>query len=549
MTGGRILARVLHEHGVEVVFGLPGVQIMPIYDGIYEQPDIRLITVRHEQTAVYMADGYARTTGRPGVALVVPGPGVYNAGAALATAYAASSPVLVIAGQVDSQLIGHNYDALHQLNDQLDIVKPVTKWRHRVMRADDIAGAIDRAMHELATGRPRPVVVEIPADVLAASGSAVSAMTGYSARPGPAENDIATAAALLAAARRPLIWAGGGAVLADASAELRIVAERLGALVLTTPEGRGAMPDDHPLQMGVTSAIADLGAAAYFVPQADVIFALGTRLSTPQEPTWAPSPRQRLIHLDIDQDQMGRFWQPTLALVGDVRLILQQLIEALEKPLMASEWSANELASYKVSWRKRARAALGPYESAYAGMRDALGTSGIVISGVNGLGYGADAAFPVLEPRTWITSSYMGTLGFEVGTALGAKVGNPDRPVAALVGDGGFLYGAVELATAVQYGINVIIVIYNNSAFGTSNNDQRSRYQGRVIGTILKNPELVAFTHSFGAIAIRVDAPEKLPDAVAQAVRLDKPTVIELLVPTGEMPMNIYGPLAPPRPR
>src|SRR5262245_15316423 len=277
MTGGEAVVQALRHEGVEVVFGLPGVQIMGIYDAFHGQSDIRLMTVRHEQTTAYMADGYTRVTGKPGVALVVPGPGVQNASAALGTAYAASSPVLLLAGQVESFNLGSDRGALHEINDQLDVIRPVTKWCHRVTDVPAIPGAIHEAMRQMRTGRPRPTEVEIAPDVLAATAEVTFPSASTSTPAALDWEQVRRAAALLRGASKPLIWAGGGALLADASRELIALAEALGAPVATTPEGKGVFPEDHRLSLGV--GFYGHGASSWAAPKADVVLAVGTRLT------------------------------------------------------------------------------------------------------------------------------------------------------------------------------------------------------------------------------------------------------------------------------
>lgn len=265
MTGGHAVVRALKAEGVDVVFGLPGVQIMHIYDGFFDDPDIRVITCRHEQTTVYMADGYARSTGKIGVALVVPGPGAYNAGAAMATAYAASSPVLLISGQIDSQAIGKDYGALHEIHDQLDFMRPVVKWNDRVTRTENIPEAIHMAIRQLKTGRPRPVELEIPPDTLGNVADVELVEPEEYPRPEPDAASVRAAAEALASAQRPVIWAGGGVNLGDASGELVALAELLHAPVVTTQEGKGAIPESHRLAMGSSSY--GWGAGGDLIPQ------------------------------------------------------------------------------------------------------------------------------------------------------------------------------------------------------------------------------------------------------------------------------------------
>ena len=329
MTGGEAVVQALRHEGVEVVFGVPGVQIMHIYDAFYGQPHMRIMTARHEQTTAYMADGYARVSGRPGVALVVPGPGVQNASAALGTAYSVSSPVLLLAGQVESFNLGRDRGALHEINDQQEIIRPVTKWCQRVTEVAAIPAAIHEAMRQMRSGRPRPTEVEIAPDVLAATAEVAFAPVETPTPTAPDWEPVRRAAALLRGASKPLIWAGGGAVLADASRELIALAEALGAPVATTPEGKGVMPEDHRLALGV--AYSGHGVSTWAAPRADVILAVGTRLTTQMQGLNAPRTPQQLIHLDVDPTVIGKNYPAEVSLVADARVGLQALLEEVRQ--------------------------------------------------------------------------------------------------------------------------------------------------------------------------------------------------------------------------
>ena len=342
MTGGEAVIQALRHEGVEVVFGMPGVQIMHIYDAFYGQPDIRVLTVRHEQTTAYMADGYARVTGKPGVALVVPGPGVQNASAALGTAYSASSPVLLLAGQIESFNLGRDKGALHEINDQQDIIRPVTKWCQRVTEVSAIPSAIHEAMRQMRSGRPRPTEVEIAPDILAASAE-VSFPPHASLPDAPPDwQQVRQAAALLRDAKKPLIWAGGGVQLADAGRELVALAEALGAPVATTTEGKGTIPEDHPLALGV--GMYGHGASSWAMPKADVVLAVGTRLTSAMVGLNAVHAPQRLIHLDVDASVIGKNYPAEVSVLADARLGLQALLEEVQRhEAPAPRWPAAEL--------------------------------------------------------------------------------------------------------------------------------------------------------------------------------------------------------------
>jgi acetolactate synthase-1/2/3 large subunit len=530
MTGGQAVVRALKAEGVEVVFALPGVQIMHLYDGFYNEPDVRLITCRHEQTTVYMADGYARSTGKIGVALVVPGPGAYNAGAAMATAFAASSPVLMLSGQIDSASIGQDFGALHEIRDQLEFMSPVVKWNDLVTRAEGIPEAIHAAMGHLQTGRPRPVELEIPPDVLAATMDIDLVEREAYPRPDPDRQAIQSAADLLASAQKPVIWAGGGVNLADAQAELVELAELLGAPVITTAEGKGAIPETHPLAMGASSY--GWGTGGDLVPQADVLLAVGTRLGTHRpEAGSSPQAEQKLINLNVDETEFGKTSPVAVGIAADARVGLRHLVAALRQRARGAAWDPASLADTRAAARERIKA-LAPRQLAVVeGIRDAMPEDTLVVGGVTNVASWCAVALQTLRPRSFITSSYMGTLGYGFPTSLGVKVGNPDRPVVALCGDGGFMYGLPELATAVQYGINVVTVVFNNHRFGASNRDQHLRFDGRVVGTELHQPDFVKLAESFGAHGVKVDELEAAPDAIKAAIADDRPTVIEVETP------------------
>jgi acetolactate synthase-1/2/3 large subunit len=540
MTGGEAIIQALQREGVDHVFGLPGVQIMGIYDAFYGQSDVNLITVRHEQTTTYMADGYARVTGKPGVGLVVPGPGVQNASAALGTAYSCSSPVLLLAGQIESDMLGKDKGALHEINDQLDLVRPVTKWCRRVLQVEDIPPAIHEAMRQMQSGRPRPTLVEVPPDVLAASADVTLPLRQDYPRLTPNQSSTRQAAELLLRAKKPLIWAGGGVILGDASAALLELAEALGAPVATTPEGKGAIPEDHPLALGV--GYYGHGGPSLAAPRADVILAVGTRLTGQMRGPTAPRAPQRLIHLDVDPTVIGKNYAAEVSLVGDAAPALRTLTEAIQGQHTPEEhWPRQELEEI----RHEARAWLqqqAPLQCAIIGeLQQVLRDDAIVVSGITNIGYWSHFALRVRQPRTYLTSSYFATLGFAFPTALGAKVAAPDRQVISLSGDGGFMYALPELATAVQYGINLVAVVFVDGAFGASNHDQQTRYRGRLVGTNVHNPDFVRVAEAFGAKGIKAE-PGKLAPALQEAFDANRPTLIEVPVPTMAPPFQI-----PPR--
>jgi len=537
MTGGKAVIESLKREEVEFIFGLPGVQIMHIFDALYGEPKIRLITVRHEQSAVYMADGYARVKGKPGVGLVVPGPGVQNASAALGTAYACSSPVLLIAGQVESSNLGKDKGTLHEINDQLDIVRPVTKWCQRVMRVEDIPAAIHEAMRQMNTGRPRPTEVEIPWDVMGTEAGVVLLSQEQYSPMKPDRQDVRRAAGLLASAKKPLIWAGGGVILSNASSELTELSEALGAPVATTPEGKGAISEDHPLSLG--GAYYGFGAARWAAPQADVILAIGTRLTTQMRPGTALRAPQMLIHVDADPSVIGKNFPAEVAIAADAKIALQALTDEVRgKEIMKERWPAQELRQFKENHEKWLRQKAPMQCEIITTLRNELRDDALLVTGVTNIGYWCNLAYPVRRPRTYFTSSYFATLGYAFPTALGAKVAAPDKQVVCVVGDGGFLYACAELATAVRYGINLITVVFTDDAFGSTKGDQQTNFQGRILGTELNNPDFAKLAELFGAKGLKAN-PEGLGSALRQALEAKQPFVIEVPIPTLVPPFQI----------
>ena len=505
MTGGAALARQLRREGVEVIFGVPGDQLMAALDALVDVPEIRYIVTRHEQATTYMADGYARAGGKPGVAMVVPGVGVYNAASGLATAYACSSPVVLVAGQVNRDGIGQDLGLLHDVHDQLDVVRPITKWARRVVEPADIPAAVREAFRHATSGRPRPVELEIPPEGFAEKADVVledPADPGLPAAPSTA--DVERAAALLADASSPLIVAGGGVVLGDATAALRRVAERIQAPVITTREGKGAIDDRHALSVGTMWVNPRMRPT---IDGADVVLAVGTRFQG-----FGLRADQRLVQVDIDPDQIGRNRAADVAVVGDARTSLSALVELL--PARPSR--ADEARARRATAEEQLRA-IGPQAAMVDALRAGVPDDGILVCDTTTVAYMCHMYYPVYEPRTYLSTSYMGTLGFAYPAALGAKVARPDRAVVTVVGDGGFLFASNELATARQHGIHTVTVVFDDGAYGNSNRDQRERYGGRELGTVLENPDWMMLAHAFDAAGVVVDDIARLPAILRDA--------------------------------
>ena len=522
MTGGEALARQLVREGVNVVFGLPGVQLYGALAGLRDER-VRFITTRHEQATTYMADGYARAGGGFGTALVVPGPGLLNAAAGLSTAYSASSPVLMLCGQVPRRYIGRDVGVLHEVNDQLQAIAPVTKWRRRVLEVADVPGAVRAAVRQLKSGRPRPVHLEFPPDVLEEEGEATLLPPAEAERVAAPEPLVARAAEMLLAAQRPVVYAGGGAVLGEAHEALVAVAEHLQAGIATTAEGKGVVSDANDLSLG--AGLWPKNPLRRWLDAADLILVVGSRL---QVAGFAPS--QQVIQIDVDADEIGRSHGLTFGLVGDARLTLERLLERLRR--------AAPRASRKAE-RETLRADMAaldttePNAPIMRSLRAGTPEDAIVVAGMTQIGYYSRPFWPVFRPRTYLNSSYSGNLGFEYPTALGAKVAQPERPVIAICGDGGFMYNVQELSTAVKYGINVVAVVFNDNAYGNVARDLDESWGGNW-ETDFRNPDFMKLAEAFGVAGLRADKPTDVGDLVKKALALNRPALVE--VPVGRMP-------------
>ena len=538
MTGGEAVVEALKREGVEYLFSIPGVQIMGIFDALYGEKDLRLVVVRHEQAALYMADGYARVKGKPGVGLVVPGPGVQNALAAVGTAYACSSPVLLLAGQIESKDLGKDGGALHEVNDQLDMIRPITKWCKRVIGVEEIPGAIHEAMRQMKTGRPRPTEVEVPWDTIRSGGE----VEFPAQEPLPPQKldqkSVRRAAEVLVRAQKPLIWAGGGAIVSDSSPEMKNLVETLGAPVATTAQGKGVIPEDHPLSLG--GAYYGFGAVRGAMSKADVVLTVGTRITWQQaRPATALRSPQKLIQMDSDSSMIGKNYPAEVALVADAKAGLKALVEEVRKmKVNQGRWTSSELEQFRENHRQWLQEKAPLQVEIIKAIRKELADDAIFVCGVTNLGYWSNLAYEVRRPRTFITSSYFATLGFSFPTALGAKIAAPDRQVVCVVGDGGFMYACAELATAVRYGINLVTIVFNDHAYGSTKSDQMVNFRGRTVGTELNNPDFAKLAEVFGVKGLKA-TPERLGKALREALDCNQPVVIEVPVPTMIAPFQI----------
>lgn len=507
--------RSLKAHGVEVVFGLPGIHALAIYDGLRAHPEVRQIAVRHEQTAAYMADGYARVSNRPGVSLLTTGPGTANAAGALGTAWWDSVPLLAITSNIPSALLGKQKGYLHEPKDQRALLSSVTDSAATVTRTEDIPSAIHDAFRRMLTGRPRPQAIEITTDMLThrLDVETVPWVTDTAfARPGPEAEEVVRAVDLLSRGKRPVIWAGGGVSRAGAEEELRTAAERLGAPVVTTVQGAGAFPYDHPLSAGfrpTEPAVADL------IAQADVLLAVGTKFAQGMTNAWSMKLPEAIVHIDIDPNEFDKNYRAAARVTGDAGASLARVLEALPATPRAP-W-AGDLGEFRQRLEARVTER-GDLEAAtLRAIREAVPPEGVTIWDQTKPAYWASRSFPVYEPRTFLYPGY-GTLGFAFPTALGAKVAAGGRPVVAVCGDGGFQYALPELATAVQFGIDVVVVLFNDDAWGILGDLQDRMFEGRRYAIELANPDFLKLADAYGVRAKRLHGPQGLERAIRSAI-------------------------------
>jgi acetolactate synthase I/II/III large subunit len=522
MTGGEAIVAGLLDHGIDTVFGLPGAQIYGLFDAFHQaQPRLRIIGARHEQACGYMAFGAARASGRPSVFSVVPGPGVLNAGAALLTAFGCNTPVLCLTGQVPRAFLGLGRGHLHEMPDQLGTLRSFVKYAERIEAGANAKIAVARAIQEMRSGRQGPAALEMPWDVFTETAPVADCVALEPLPPPPPDpSRIAAAAKLVAAAKAPMIFVGGGAIhAAEAILEL---AEKIEAPVVAFRSGRGILSNAH--ELGLTMA------AAYELwPQTDLMIGVGTRLELPLW-RWPFRPNGlKSIRIDIDPAEMRRT-TPDVAVIADADAATRALVAAIGATgaKHGSRRYAMHLAAQKAAHDIEM---IQPQMAYLHVLRELLPEDGIVTDEVSQVGFASWYGFPIYRPRTFITSGYQGTLGSGFPTALGVKAAFPDRSVVAITGDGGFMFAVQELATAVQFGLGVVTLVFNNASYGNVRRDQLQNFSGRVTAADLVNPDFVKLAQSFGVEAASVSTPAAFRPVLARALAADTPQVIEIKVP------------------
>lgn len=547
MTGGQALAQSLKIEGVETIFALPGIQLDFLFDGLWEERDhFKVLHTRHEQATAYMADGFARSTGKIGTFIVVPGPGVLNATAALSTAYACSSPVLCVTGQIDSTLIGKGRGALHEINDQPGLLRHLTKSAEGAMRPEEIPSMVRRAVRELMTGRPRPVSIEVPPDILGtvADVTLLEPESFDRSQLHQADPDrLEQAAQILGRAENPVICAGGGVLSAEAWEEVRELSRILEAPVIMTANGRGVVSDhDYHAQVGRVAQMQLLA-------KADAVLVIGTRFLAGIPGPGGVEVTGTVIQADIDPEEIGRNRPVDLALLGDAKHTATELVRRVPKHNRTRPSREAELRGVKDAQRKAYDTT--PWQRDMINvMREVMPEDGILVSESTQVGYVAQGgAFPVYRPRGIFTSGYQGTLGYGYATALGVQVGNPDRKVVSISGDGGFMYNVQELSTHAQQNIPLVAVVFNDNMFGNVRRIQEQRYQGHGMGTDLNNPDFQKVAELFGVTGYRAKDAVEFRSALDRALAANKPALIEVAQPpTPDLPAAGPMPPVPPRP-
>ena len=528
MSGGDAVVSSLLGHGVSTIYCLPGVQSDHLFNAMFDAGDaLTVVHTRHEQGAAYMALGAALATGKPAAYSVVPGPGFLNSTAALATAYSTGARVLALIGQLPSRGIDKGHGLLHEIPDQIGILRRLTKSAERVNAPQDAPSVLARAFKELASGRPRPVGVEVPPDMLRARAEVtLSAPLPFDPDPVLDEDAIGRAAHLLAKAECPVIFVGGGAL--DAADEVRALAERLTAPVVSYRRGKGVLDERHPL-----AHMLPAGHALW--KRADVVLAVGTRLQM-QLSGWGTDDKLKLIKVDIDHEELDRIKKPEIGIAGDAAAVLARIDEHLHlhhlEPMRADRLAASRALKERLA--AEASAALAPQADFLRAIREVLPDDGVVVEELTQVGYASRALYQARKPRTFISSGYQGTLGWGVATALGVKHALGDTPVVSINGDGGFMFNVQELSTAVRHRIPVVVVVFNDGAYGNVRNMQKDLHGNRLIGTDLANPDFVRLAESFGIAGRRTTTPEGLRRALEQSLAQNEPALIE--VPVGDMP-------------
>jgi acetolactate synthase I/II/III large subunit len=525
MTTAEAIVASLIGHGLDTMYALPGVQNDHLFDALFKSSEhMRVVHTRHEQGAAYMALGAALATGKPQACAVVPGPGLLNASAALLTAYSMNAPVLALVGQIPDRDIGRKIGHLHEINDQAGILARLVDHTRLIRSAEIAPQMVADAFRAMRTGRPGPAALECGINVWGKPGEVTPVAPLAIDAPAIDEDALLDAAKRLGAAKNPMIVAGGGAQ--DASPEVTLLAEMLQAPVLCGfRRGQGVLDSRNPLAVTLP-----LGRELW--GEADVVLAVGTRLYF-QHTQWGVEGLD-IVTVNADPEEPGRHRAPAVALIGDAAPILRRLIDTIGTKNTKRRSRAEDMRNRHEKWRERLTK-LDKQNAILQVIRDELPENGIFVDEVTQVGFAARLSFPVYSPRTFLSPGYQDNLGWGYATALGAQDARRDVPVVSINGDGGFMYTANELATAVRHRIPLVAIVFADGAFGNVRRIQQENYGNRLIASDLANPDFVKFGEAFGAAAERVRTPEELRTALKRGFsRRDGPTLIEM--PVGPMP-------------
>ncbi len=523
-TIGRYVVRLLEAYGVEIVFGIPGVHTLELYRGL-EGSGIRHVLVRHEQGAGFAADGYARVTGKPGVCLLISGPGVTNAATPMGQAYSDSQPMLVISSTCSSNSLGQGWGMLHEVTDQRATTAPLTAFSRTVTSAEEFGDSLADAFAVFASARPRPVHIEIPIDVLLRKCNLTPETTQLPKPPAANAAEIEAAADMLGAATSPALVVGGGA--RSAGAAIAAIAEACAAPIVTTMAAKGCVPDDHPLHLG---ALLDREGVRALLREADVVLALGTELA--ETDTWSDALEfgGKLIRVDLDAAKFTDRTPATLGILADAGTTATAIAGMLAGRATDRTGTERKVAALRAQSREDADPLSRRHWRFLEPLRAALPEDGAVFADMTQIAYTGGRDFPVSTPGGWICPNGYGTLGFALPAAIGAKLGAPDRPVVALAGDAGFLFTVQELATAVQQELSLPILVWNNDSLGQIRDDMIAQGIAEV-GVTPCNPDFIALGKSFGCATALVREPGELGPAVTAALAARGPTLIEIRDP------------------
>ena len=520
MKGGDILIECLKTQGVSAVFGMPGAQNIQIYDSLLRQGtgSINHFLVRHEYAATQMADGFARATGEVGVAITVPGPGASNASTGILEAFTDCVPVLLITGQSHSDSYKRHPSKMFHGLDQMRFFEPLTKYCAIAHTVSEIPIVVENAFRAMRNGRPGPTVLEFPVDVLTGEGDVrIPPRVERTELSPPDDTSLSAAVDKIRDAKMPLIFAGSAVIHANARNELRLLAEKLNAPVIVSRCAKGALSEDHPLALQVCYGF--LGQEV--LKHTDCLIGIGPRFTSIDSRSWSMQLPQTFIQIDEDENEIGREYPCEMGVVGDLKLTLQALIEDISTD--QNGWDA-------VLPQLRAKFDTQPPLPIIHELQDVLPRDTIYSIDVHSLGYASFAEFPIYDPRTFLYPNIGVALGYAYPAAIGAKVAYPDRPVICFSGDGGFLMGAMEMATAMKYGINVVAIVVNDDALSAIKGVQAKEFEGRTIDTDLCNPDFVEFAQSFGVYARKVENLEDFKSTLRDTLAAEKPALIEVVM-------------------